>query len=127
MAISYQFNVVDEILFVTASGFDESLEETQAYGLAVMQACLEHDIKRVLLDETNLEYRLTTVETFQLAKMFAEFTRHIPGLYKAALVCSPDYISDGIFWEDMVVNRGAQVRVYTNYDDAYRWVGFTHN
>ncbi|MCC7492060.1 MAG: hypothetical protein IT204_06945 [Fimbriimonadaceae bacterium] len=119
MAIRHRVEVAGDLLLVTASGYDESLAEVQAYGLAVIEAALAHGCRRVLCDERQLEYRLGTVDTYQAAAFLAE---QAPALGRAALVCAPECAPDAAFWETVAVNRGLQVRAFQSLTDAQAWI-----
>ena len=119
MAISYKIEVEGDLLRVTASGFDESLEQTQQYGLAVIEAAVKHGCRRVLSDERDLEYRLNTINTYQLAQFMVE---NAPQIACAAVVCHPDFEVDAHFFENVVVNRGLMLRMFTDLTTAEMWV-----
>lgn len=119
MTISYDIQVEGDLLYVTASGSDESLEEVQAYGAAVVEACREHSCRRVLADERALDYRLSTIDTYDLAKYYSKYVPHV---IRAAVVCSPGDLEDGSFWEVAVQNRGLLFRVFTDFEQARAWL-----
>lgn len=120
MAIRYTTTVDGDTLVVRAEGWDESLAEVEAYGMAVIAACVEHGVSRVLCNELELEYRLGTLETFQAAQFIAA---QAPAVARIALVCRPPQVADARFWEDVVVNRGLIARVFTDVDAAVAWLG----
>jgi hypothetical protein len=119
LAITHTFTVEGDLLLVKASGFDGSLEDVQQYGMAIIQACLENGCRRVLTDETDLEYRLSTMDTFDSARTLAEM---VPGVHRAAIVVNPRQITNATFWETVAVNRGATIRVFKTFDEARRWI-----
>ena len=119
MAIRYEMTVEDDLLFVVASGFDVSLEEVQAYGMAVIGAAVEHQVTRILCDERELEYRLGTMDTFQAAKFLADYA---PRVGRSAIVCNADSVRDARFWEDVSRNRGLQAAVFTDLPAARAWL-----
>lgn len=119
MAIQHTTTVEDGILRVQASGFDESLAEVEAYGLAVIEACVRSGVSRVLCDERDLEYRLGTFDTFQAA---AFLSAHAPKVGRIALVPRADGLGDARFWEDVVVNRGLTVKVFQDPEAARAWL-----
>lgn len=119
MAIEYTMTVEDDTLLVYAKGFDESLEDVQAYGMAIIQAGIENGVTRVLCNELALEYRLGTLDTFEAAEFMS---RYVPTLTKAAIVCHPKFIAAASFWEDVAVNRGLRVRAFTNIAPAIDWL-----
>ena len=119
MAIQYSFSIEDELLVVTASGFDESLDEVLEYGMATIQAALQGNCTAILSDETGLEYRLGTFDTFKAAEALANYA---PRLNKAAITCNPQYLQDAQFWETVAVNRGLSVRAFLDIGAARSWL-----
>lgn len=119
MAIHYEMQTDDDVLTVVASGFDESLEQTFAYSQSVIQTAVAHGCTRILCDERALEYRLSTIDTFDLARQIIDIA---PKLAKVALVCNPMSSSDAQFFENVVVNRGLSVRVFKTLTDAKNWL-----
>ena len=119
MAISFTSRVEGNTLVVHASGFDESLEEVQAYGMGVIEACLAGGVTRILCEELDLEYRLGTFDTYQAAEFLSA---NVPLLARAAVVCQPKHLEEGRFWETVAVNRGLSVRVFTDPEEARRWL-----
>ena len=119
MSIQYTTRVDGDILFVCASGFDESLADVEGYGMGILSASLKRGASRVLCDETALEYRLGTLDTYQAGEFLAT---HVPAVAKVAIVCNPMFLHDAKFFEDVVVNRGLTLRVFTNTETARRWL-----
>ncbi len=119
MAIQYAFHEEGQTLVVTASGFDESLDEVMEYGRSVLEACQRLGVRCLLCLEQNLEYRLSTTDTYTAAEALA---KHAPQIGKAALVVNAGYAEDVQFWENVVVNRGLTVRVFCDEADARHWL-----
>lgn len=119
MSIRYVLKPEGDLLTVTTSGADESLEEVQQYGMAILRACQEGNYLRVLCDETELEYRLNTMDTFESAAFLAS---QAPKLAKAAIVYNSKYVEDARFWETVAVNRGLTVRVFKDVESARSWL-----
>jgi len=119
MAIKFELQVEKDILRITARGRDDNLKQVQEYGLAIMAAAIENNSNKVICNETELEYSLGTLDTFELAKTLAEV---VPKVLKVALVCSPNQFHDASFWETVAFNRGAQVRVFKDMVSAEEWI-----
>jgi hypothetical protein len=119
MAITYSMTTEENLLVVTASGFDESLEDVQQYGMAVVNACKEANMPNVLCNEINLEYRLGTLDTFKSAEFLAS---QAPRVGKVAIVCNEKFIADAKFWETVAVNRGLAVRAFKDLASARHWL-----
>ncbi len=119
MAIRYAMQVEEGTLVVRASGFDESLAEVEQYGAAVIAACRAHGVTRVLCLEQELEYRLSTLDTFRAAEFVA---LHAPKVGRIAIVCAAASLPDGQFWENVVVNRGLTAAVFADPVAADHWL-----
>jgi hypothetical protein len=119
MTIEYQFEVQGELLRVTASGRDDSLEDVQSYGMAVIRAALENGCTRIVCNETNLVYALGTFDTFKYGTFIAA---QAPRLARVALVVNPDQAKDVAFWETVVINRDLLVQVFDDAQAAEDWV-----
>lgn len=119
MTIQYTFKKNGKMLEIKAWGFDDDLEDVLNYNRAVLAAVHKYEADRVLSDERELEYRLGTLDTFELAKFAAE---HAPGLGKVAIVFHPEHLADAAFYETVAVNRGMMVKAFQDYDAALAWV-----
>ena len=119
MSIHYTMNVVGDTLEVNASGFDDSLEEVQQYGMAIIAACLRNNIVRIFCNELELEYRLDTFDTYRAAEFI---TANAPRVAKIAIACKPKHLEDALFFETVAVNRGLTVRVFKDAASATHWL-----
>ena len=119
MGIAFSTKIEEGILHVQASGFDESLEDVQRYAAGVLQQCMESDVRFILCDERELEYRLGTFDLYELGKFFSSF---VPRDIRVAIVCNPEVISDTVFFENVVVNRGHCLKIFRETDMAKRWL-----
>lgn len=119
MSIQYALSGEGDTLRVVASGFDDSREDVEAYGFAIIRACMEQGYRRVLCNESDLEYRLSTLDTYRAAVTMAE---HAPDVARVAIVPNPRFIADARFWEDVATTRGLTVRVFRTLTDAEQWL-----
>lgn len=119
MSITYSFRNEGDTLFVQASGVDDSLDDVLAYGAAVIEKALLHRATRILCDERQLIYRLTTLDTFAAAEFIA---REAPHIARIALVCAPHQFADAAFWENVAVNRGLSVCAFKDPERAKAWL-----
>lgn len=119
MAISFNMQIEGDLLKVTTAGFDESLEEVAEYGQTVMNTAIAHECSRILCDERVLEYRLNTMDTYELANIYASL---FPKLVKIAIVCDPQGVADAAFFEDVAVNRGLMVKAFKDLTTAQDWI-----
>jgi len=119
MSIRYTTKIDGELLLVEASGFDENLADVENYAQGVIDACLEHEVTLVLCDETALDYRLGTVDTYEAGKFLAS---RVPGVVKIAIACNSAFITDARFFENVVVNRGLILCMFTDTGSARSWL-----
>ncbi|ACD90596.1 MAG: hypothetical protein HGA57_06270 [Chlorobium limicola] len=119
MSIQYTTRTDGNILFVRASGFDENLEDVEKYAQGVIDATLQHGTTLVLCDETALDYRLGTVDTYAVGKFLAS---RVPRVFKIAIVCNPTFNADARFYENVVVNRGLNLRMFSDIEKARSWL-----
>lgn len=119
MTIRYTLTGDGPLLRVKASGEDDSLEEVQSYGLAVIEAASTGGHTRILCDERELVYRLATFDTYEAARLIAGLA---PTVGRTALVCNPACVEDARFWETVAVNRGLTVRVFQDPAAAEAWL-----
>lgn len=119
MAITYTIVAEGSFLKVHASGEDDSLEEVLAYGKAIIEAALEKRSEKILCDERELKYRLSVFDTFDLAEQAVAYASC---LVKIVLVCNPENLGDGKFFETVSQNRGLMVKVTTDMEEAVAWL-----
>jgi len=123
MSISFHIRAEGDLLWVTASGRDGGLEDVQRYGMAVLEQAMRLGTTRILCDERDLEYDLDITETFDSARLLADaIADQIPDCAKAALVCSPKFLSEARFWSTVAVHRGLTIRAFVNLDEAMAWL-----
>ena len=72
-----------------------------------------------LCDETELEYRLGTTDTFEAAAFMAENAPHVA---KVAIVFGPNPVEDVSFWQTVARNRGLVVRTFKDLPAAEEWL-----
>lgn len=119
MTIVYHINSNGDLLYVKASGKDDNLDEVMSYNQAVIGAALNNKSKKVLCDERDLIYTISTFDTYNLAEQAATYARY---LVRIAIVCSEQSLPDGKFYETVSRNRGLKVLVTSNYDEALSWL-----
>lgn len=121
MAITFTTEIINDILVITTTGFDENLNDVQQYASQIIETGVKSGCKKALIDERNLIYKLGTVDTYQLAEFTAEYA---PKIGKVAIVPNPDGIENLSFWETVVANRGLRVKACHTIEEAQDWLGF---
>jgi hypothetical protein len=119
MSIKYRIQDEDAFLRVTAFGTCDDLFQLKEHILAISSAALSAGLTRVLVDEREMCYHLTTVDSFESGKFLAKMSRF--GI-TAAVVYNLDGAKDTRFWETVAVNRGAALRAFEDVNDAEEWL-----
>ena len=120
MPISFKHEIVGKTLKVYTSGKDDSLEDAINYTLAIIDIAKKQECTKIYCDERQLEYAISIIDTYQLAKKAAE---EVKGLRKIAIVCDEKFLDDGKFYETVARNRGLIVFVTTDNEEALEWLG----
>lgn len=124
MAIHYVIKPQQQLLRVVASGFDESLSEVMSYSQAVIEAAIANKSKLILCDESELEYRLSTFDIYEVAQQAVVFASYV---VKIVIVVNQKAWQDAKFYETVSVNRGLIVRVMTTVEEAEKWLGISND
>lgn len=119
MSIFFEAEVEGNTLIVTTSGMDDNVQQVVEYGRALIRLAVEAEVRHVLCDERSLTYAIETFDIFDAARTIAE---EAPKVGRIAIVCRPEFLGDGKFWETVAVNRGLQVRVDTDFERARIWL-----
>ena len=88
----------------------------------IVNASLKHDLIKVLVDCTNMDARVTTVDIYELPRLYEKL-----GMKRAAriAVLFPDHPKKKVhyqFYETAAFNAGYKVKLFTDPSDAYRWL-----
>jgi hypothetical protein len=119
MSIEYQIRDEGVILRVKAVGTCDNLEQLKEYVLAIHQAALSAGLTRALVDERELRYCLSTIDSFDSGSFVAEMA---PFGSKIAVLCGLEGKADTEFWATVAVNRGAEVEVFDDVEGAEEWL-----
>lgn len=104
---------------VISKGFDEDVNDVINSLNNIAQKALEYKSRLILCDERELEYRLTTIDTFQIASYASKYSKY---LVKIAIVFNGKFYDDIKFYQTVTNNRGLQVQVLNNVQDAEKWL-----
>jgi|WetSurMetagenome_2_1015567.scaffolds.fasta_scaffold1096877_1 hypothetical protein len=121
MGIAFTSRLDGGILFVDASGFDDSLDDVKLYASGVIDLCLHSGTDLILCDETGVDYRLGTFDLYDLGSYFSS---NVPFSARVAIVCKPDFFSETVFFENVVVNRGHVLKIFKDSESAKQWLLF---
>lgn len=110
-----------DVLWVTARG-RRSLETVLAMSKDILAACAEKKAKRALIDVRTLEGRLATMEAFDIVEQHFPKLRDRSAITRAAIVDLKEFEGSYRFFEDVAVNRGFALRIFSDPDKAVEWL-----
>ncbi len=119
MAIHYTTKIEGDVLHVLASGFDLCPADVEEYASRLLKICLDNGIQRVLCDESQVKTELSTLDTYEIGLFISKF---VPTSLRIAVVFHPETSFDIRFFESIVVNRGQQIRIFTDALSARAWL-----
>lgn len=123
MSNSVTYNQEDGLIRMELQGkVDKALVKELASRTAILAR--EHDCFLVLTDAREATTVLSTLEIFELPKLIVEILSETGvevNKFKRALVISSD-IDDFSFFETVSKNRGQNVSLFRNIDEARSWL-----
>ncbi len=88
----------------------------------VLLRAKELDAVRVMVDIRELEGRMSTFERFQVGERFARQQSTLAHEVQVVVVGAEPLDAKGRFGETVARNRGANGRVFTDEEEALRWL-----
>lgn len=115
-----ELKIVDKGSYILVEFFGEfSVEAGKRCVDRMVQACVEYDRTAVLLDCRKMTGNLRIMDRFEVM-VYGQATRG--KIARVALVNRPeDTLPDG-FSENVGVNRGVNLRIFTHIDKASEWL-----
>jgi len=103
------------------------LKEAQTSFIEVLEAIAQHRLNKVLFDGRELIGRPQTMERFYYSKFAANslkayMPRGVAQTTAFAYVLTPAVLDPHRFGETVAVNRGMNVKVFDNVEEAYEWL-----
>ena len=119
------FDVITElndkfIVFKLIGKHEGKIIEKELVGLfdKIIRYIKEHDCKNVLIDASEMSYRLVLLDKFHIGEYIAEMFKG--KIAKIACLRCADHIDD--FTETVAYNRGAEFRFFNNKEKAIKWL-----
>ena len=105
-----------------------SLSEAKDHFKQILDACVEYKLSRALVDVRTITILLpmTITKRFEFAEFLARAywegpIRELRG-FRLACVGNPAHVDPGGFGETVARNRGVNVKITTNMDEALAWI-----
>lgn len=103
---------------------DMTVGEVEEIVTEIVKIAKEKDCRLIFIDFRNVSQKLSMVEMYRLPdrtkNIFTSFGMNV-SLYKRANVVAKD-LDDYIFHENVMVNRGQNEKVFTDIDQAKKWL-----
>ena len=124
--MSLEIHPESDILNVAAAG-KFSLSEAKRTFLEMLEAAAEHQTRKVLIDGRKLTGKPEVIERFYYGAFAAQTVAHFRGgmlsYARFAYVLREPVLDPGRFGETVAVNRGMNVKVFDNLEEAVKWLG----
>jgi len=88
----------------------------------IMEACARHGTPKALIDVRALEGSLPTLNAYEIPKAFFQTIRDRSVLQKSAIVDLKENEDRYKFLENVAVNLGYMLRIFSDVDEALQWL-----
>ncbi|MFZ1080414.1 MAG: hypothetical protein WAO19_00645 [Candidatus Kryptoniota bacterium] len=127
MKLSIQIEPKETYLYVLVTGTFE-LSEAMDLTVRVLDACVEHSLFKILVDQRSLQGEMSVMDRWRYATFMA---RHIierisKGTFpycRVAYVGNAPIIDPGGFAEMVMANRGIIAKATLDINEGLRWLG----
>ena len=121
MSINYTIENRRDYIYLMGEGIEVSLDENKQIHQMIVNICKDHNCERVLIDDRNVTYTATILSLYQLAEYYAKVD--IPRqINRAAILANPKYKETNNFFEDTSRNRGINLRLFYDLEEAEQWL-----
>ena len=117
MECDVRYDAETETIVLKVTG-DVEVEAVKQAAPAVTALIREHRCRRMLTDMRGAAFRL---DTFQIYRMPETMAQAGIGSLRRAMVFSRD-LEDAKFYETVTANRAQFMKVFTDMDEARRWL-----
>jgi hypothetical protein len=123
MAIETILTVEDKYILIKLKG-EFSLTEVKNKYKYVIDTAVEYNKSRLLVDIYEVTGTMSFIERFEISAFLAlYYIQHAAGkIYRVAFMGNEPLVDKGRFGETVAKNRGLNVRVFTNKEDAIAWI-----
>lgn len=120
MAVTYTYNADLCIVEITSKGIVSS-KELKSEQTPIFALAEEHNTDMFLLDLTNYERSLSLIDILGGVSFYGKKTTMRIRIAVLAPI-SEEALQDALFYETVCVNRGWNVRVFAERQDAINWL-----
>ncbi|MBE7436190.1 MAG: hypothetical protein HS100_19900 [Anaerolineales bacterium] len=108
-------------MYFAGNGIEEGLGENMKIHAMILETCKRLSHSRVLIDDRQVEYTSSILSLYDLAGHY-KTTGAFSELDKVAVVANVQYHKDNVFYENVTRNRGINLRVFYDFDEAVAWL-----
>lgn len=109
------------VLWVTAKG-NRSIQTVLSMSNDILAVCVEKKVKKVLADVRALKGRLSTIEAYEIPSKHFPKMRDRNVITHNAIVDLKEFEHNYKFFENVAVNRGFNIRIFSNPNEAFEWL-----
>ena len=121
MTIRYKCEIRQDYIYLIGEGVEDGLEENKQIHEMIVRVCKDQNCDRVLIDDRNVTYTASIISLYLLAEHYTKVD--IPRQIRhAAIVADPKYSETNTFFENTTRNRGIDLRLFYNIEQAEKWL-----
>ncbi|TAL34452.1 MAG: hypothetical protein EPN93_12075 [Spirochaetes bacterium] len=121
MSFRYDITEIDAHLLVTSRGVQNTLTESLAYIKTIVDTCRNRNLALVLLDEREVAYRETMLDTHIMVEFLTEKLKEFP-VKKIACVPAKRYYSQVRDFETLMRNKSLNYKTFRDMELARAWL-----
>ena len=123
MPTQYKIDINQNYIHVKVSGTFSFIEYKSIIEV-ILSECVKNNKSSILFDEREVEGNMTTWERYNLSVYFSKLSREHTSTFKVkiAVVGFPPLIDPDRFGETVALNRGININVTNDIDEAIRWL-----
>lgn len=116
-------NIEEDFVRIVATGNYSLLKANHLFSYSIENAHL-HNRGKILIDVTDITGNIPFFDRFEYSTFFAKYQREhaSPRVSRIAVVGQKPTVDKDKFGETVAVNRGANVLVFTDMDNASAWL-----
>jgi hypothetical protein len=121
MSYDLTMEKVGDVLHVKAVG-TRTMDVIMAMSKDIMEACARHGTPKALIDVRAMEGHLPTLNAYDIPKTFFQKIRDRSILQQSAIVDLKENEERYKFLENVAVNLGYILRIFSDADEALQWL-----
>lgn len=121
MTITYWIEQKGEIVYAIGHGTEDNLEQNKEITQTLIRACEEHRCSLLLVDDRDVKYTASILSLYELGE-FYKTTGASRKVKKVAVLADSSYKESNDFFETTSRNRGVNLRVFYQMENAEAWL-----